>query len=208
MCGIAAFIGEAADLELLELAAVEGAAPRGPHSWGWAWWLGEWNRIVGDGPLPGPPDSCAPARVILGHSRLATSGAAAGDAPPPEAGQPVVVDGLALAHNGTVGDPLAATRFLDVPMPETCDSELLAIAASRVSAPLITRLTEACALLTTGAQVLALSDGRSLVVARIGQNGDRPHPLYRLERLEGTYLTSRPFHDDCELIGEGVSCVH
>lgn len=217
MCGIAAFIGEAADLELLELAAIEGAAPRGPHSWGWAWWLGEWSRIVGDGPLPGPPDSCAPARVILGHSRLATSGAAAGDAPPPEAGQPIVVDGIALAHNGTVRDVPLAAEHLNLPEPETSDSVLLAVAASRATGPLTSRLGSAVTFLAGGGHehgfappgpaVIVLSDGRGIAVARVGENGDRPHPLYRLARPEGVYLTSRPFHDECELVGEGVTRV-
>jgi hypothetical protein len=85
---------------------VEAVAQRGPHTHGWAspahitsHSFTGWHITGGPGPLD--PDT-APVGLTLGHSRLATSGALPGDAPPDAEYQPLTNHDIALAHNGTL----------------------------------------------------------------------------------------------------------
>lgn len=98
MCGVTALVGSVPGDVVL--AAVKGAARRGPHTNGWAYLDGDGWRVERSAGRLGLPKHAG--RVRVGHSRLATSGRRPGDAPPVEESQPYESGRYLIAHNGTV----------------------------------------------------------------------------------------------------------
>jgi glutamine phosphoribosylpyrophosphate amidotransferase len=194
VCGIFAYHGAGqADPELLTAAAVE-AARRGPHGHGWVTrqpdgTLAEHRQL---GPLNGDLAALreASATVILGHARLATSGAW----DDPGCFQPVIIAGHAIAHNGNVYN--AGELAPGAPT----DTYALAIeyAALRAAGiPPGQALTEALARASQKAwAVVVLDAGGGLYAHR------RYHPLFALRGDGGVYVSSRPFHRASKLLPE------
>lgn len=179
MCGIAGFVSfgkPPTDRMLSEL--VHQAGKRGPHAHGWAW-LGHhgWGVIRREGPLQHPPVEMLPSSVIIGHSRLATSGRMPGSVPPVDEAQPITSGDFLLAHNGTI--PGSA---------EAVDSwTLLQALVSRPDQPLA--VIEALAEGRPSAFVLGRWRTGRLTLVGAG------HPLYIAERSEGVYFCSRSLSD-------------
>jgi len=177
MCGLFGFIGHSVDQALLEHLAVL-AGRRGPHASGWAWWRHdklEIRRQEGSsernaGKLP------RDATVLIGHSRLCTSGAF----DDLSSAQPILVEGLAFAHNG-----VARTRIPPPDCETTCDSEALARIAAAESGSLADKLSAAVDSLDpeTPFAIVAASD-EGIAAARRGL------PLFVNETLGGAYLCS------------------
>jgi predicted glutamine amidotransferase len=194
VCGIFAYHGAGqADPELLTAAAVE-AARRGPHGHGWVTrqpdgTLAEHRQL---GPLNGDLAALreASATVILGHARLATSGAW----DDPGCFQPVIIAGHAIAHNGNVYN--AGELAPGAPT----DTYALAIeyAALRAAGiPPGQALTEDLARASQKARaVVVLDAGGGLYAHR------RYHPLFALRGDGGVYVSSRPFHRASKLLPE------
>jgi glutamine phosphoribosylpyrophosphate amidotransferase len=192
MCGLFAFYGKKIEPAMLAYAA-EQAFRRGPEAIGFAY-LGK-QKIERKVFLELAPaiktlwDIQVP--VVIGHCRLATSGKRTiGDA------QPIVQNGLILAHNGTVPN----YRQLGLKLRTGCDSEaILKLSTSGNS----TRQFEAAvnsALVKTQQTLrnyaVIISDGKQLVYSR------RYHPLYRHKAPGGYYLCSFPLNKKSELVPE------
>jgi predicted glutamine amidotransferase len=194
VCGIFAYHGAGRpDPELLTAAAVE-AARRGPHGHGWVTrqpdgTLTEHRQL---GPLNGDLAALreASATAILGHARLATSGAWDDTA----CFQPVTIAGHAIAHNGNVynADELAAGA--------PTDTYALAIeyAALRAAGILPSQaFAEAIGKARQEAWAVVILDAGG------GLHAHRHyHPLYALQADGGAYVSSRQFHPACELLPE------
>lgn len=99
MCGLFAYIGRSPNITKLREIAIK-AGQRGPHSCGWVWyddaWMRHVNRYMGNTGVN--VDKLPQSRLIIGHSRLATSG----DYKSLDEAQPLVESKISLAHNGVV----------------------------------------------------------------------------------------------------------
>lgn len=194
MCGLTLLAGpvpaEVADV------AVMGAARRGPHSHGWAVAYDRWDVTRGAGPLGRPPRLRADmpvADLYIGHSRLATSGASSGTVPDPNEGQPIVVDGTLVAHNGRILDPDLLDRY-----PATVDTG--SFAAALADGEPLDRLASAAD--GPQAAIIATIDG-SIWTARY-RGGDNPaHPLYLLAGDGWLAISSGPLPGRA-LLPEGI----
>jgi len=206
MCGIFAFAGHdlaRPDPEIL-VAAAEGAARRGVHSHGWV--TGD-PQITAHHLAPGllsehlDEVKVLTSSLILGHSRLATSGQLDGI----RAAQPLIDGGeIALAHNGTINDPAVTCANANYPLPDLqpWESDSFALLYAYLHERMMTApheaLGEVCDRLTSAGRpqaVVVLDSGR-VYAWRMG------HPLWSLPRPEGTYVASQPFHDGCTLTPE------
>lgn len=192
MCGLYGFHRRAAAPDgalLRHLAALAGT--RGPHAHGQATQAG---RVVGLGPLD-PAQLSTPVDSVIGHARLATSGAA----DDLTCAQPLHVGALFVAHNGTV--PAAAFHALRhaVTLTTGSDSEVLARLLARAPHP--SGWPSVLDLLTPGVPLalLALLPEGGMIAARRG------HPLHALRRPEGTYLCSLPFDGSLPLPDQTVT---
>lgn len=201
MCGLVGFSGEEPEWAMVE-ALAEAAGRRGPHGWGAAWiYEGAVRTAHGAGPLgravPYPLLSSDQgfAGPFLLHARLATSGVE-GDQSIAAGGQPIVIDGLAVAHNGTVAAYEELIAGLGATPTTSIDSEVIALLVAAFVAehlPLDTALGTALAAAAPLAPAAALLlDQRGFVVAarRPGVAGPG-HPLWALQRPEGVYVCSR-----------------
>lgn len=121
MCGIVVLAGHVP--APLVAQAIQGAGARGPHTHGWAFRDGDgWTVLRYPGrlvyetfPALLRTRALPPGVLYIGHSRLATSGARAGDAPPLQESQPYVESGRYLiAHNGTIPDEVSGRKPRDV----------------------------------------------------------------------------------------------
>jgi asparagine synthetase B (glutamine-hydrolysing) len=187
MCGLWGYAGTGCARETI-LQAAAGAATRGPHAWG----------IVTDDPYPSRTvalgalaDSLEEAadlaqghRAVLGHARLATTGV--GSVHEPRDVQPIVVDGVAVSHNGRVPEAAGWAQMLGYEARTGNDSEILAAAIAAGRGALLRRIQDALGMLGgNGPQaVVAMSETE---LAAVSQG----HPLYVLHRGEGEYLCSR-----------------
>lgn len=190
MCGLTAFIGEPPP-ELIGLACA-GAAKRGPHSHGWATYAGEWAVRYGAGPIT---PAVVPGLSTIGHSRLATSGRQPGTVPDAADGQPLVLDGHVLAHNGRVTN----AELLDT-FPASIDSGSLL--AAMVAGELVQDLL---AVASHGPHALIVgAPTGDLTVARHHGADDYPaHPLYLATGRGWSVVSSAPIPNS-RLIPEGV----
>jgi predicted glutamine amidotransferase len=194
VCGIFAYHGAGqADPELLTAAAVE-AARRGPHGHGWVTrqpdgTLAEHRQL---GPLNGDLAALreTAATAILGHARLATSGAWDN----PGVFQPVTITGHAIAHNGNVynADELAPGAPTDT---YALALEYAALRAARI--PPGQALTETLARARQKAWAIVVLDADGGLYAH-----RRYHPLFALRGDGGTYVSSRAFHRESRLLPE------
>lgn len=202
MCGLVCAVGSPQPEVVRALAAR--AAERGPHSYGWGFgrptgagtsvpgW--EWRFDRGSGPLPAP--TRAMTEVVIGHSRLATTGSRPGDAPPSAEAQPVCIGGWVVAHNGDVPD-IGALTDREV----TIDTEAIALALDR-GMP----LDDVISALAGTPQALVVSSGPVTWAIRVPGKRRPAHPLWRVD-IDGTvYLCSRPMRGGVEL-PEGVTRV-
>lgn len=196
MCGLFGFVGHRPDPVLLALAAQEAAA-RGPHGWGVAWANGrglEVRRNVGALGKPVPLELLESA-LVVGHARMATSG----DRHDVEQYQPIVVGDVALAHNGVVPAAADVAHQRGIEPPSPVDSAALAalIAADADAGGQLAWMNAVEATLndvappSSTALLLLVPHKGVLSARRPGANGRPGHPLYYLERPEGTYLCSR-----------------
>jgi asparagine synthetase B (glutamine-hydrolysing) len=186
MCGLFGWIGTSCDLAALRRAA-ELAAKRGPDICG----------ILSDGhKWTGPTDKLPvlnPARIVIGHFRLATDILRG----TPEA-QPVARNGIVLAHNGSVANYGAMVSRYQPELTTRIDSELILWILERLSGPLDQRLRRAAQVLDLGpAWAMAIFDGSKLLLANYGLN------LYVREDGQGIYWCSLQPDDGWEAL-EGI----
>lgn len=190
MCGMFGYAGSRPNMaRVREIATLAGR--RGPHACGWATAAGAVMRVTRDhGSLADHVARIPVARVIVGHSRLSTSGGLSyrdlRDA------QPLTLPGgineaagRVMAHNG-----VAKVNFAG-PLDTNCDSEKLLRLAANSS------LAFALAQLPDGEPYAVIMGGiAGLIVARRGL------PLFAKHTVEGVYLCSVPF-DDATPLPEG-----
>lgn len=190
MCGLTGFVGEP-PADVVER-AVAGAARRGPHTHGWATWAGEWGVRHGDGPLT---PSVVPGLATVGHSRLATSGRQPGTVPSAADGQPLLLDGHVLAHNGRVTNDEILDTF---PAAIDSGSLLAAICAGELVQDLLDVASDGPHALIVGAPT------GDLTVARwAGRNGRPAHPLYFAGGRSWSVVSSAPLPGGA-LLAEGI----
>lgn len=192
MCGIFGFIGCGFDrATLADVATLAGR--RGPHACGWTWWDNDGahiRRYVGSAEenLEALPFA---AYVLIGHSRLATSGAH----DDLNSAQPIAMSRFRLAHDGDVEEAVALAHNGVVrlngraPRCETdCDSEALLRLATADSGPLAGGLKAAIDALEDDAPFALLgADEDGIVASR------RKLPLFVRERHSATFFCSVAF---------------
>jgi glutamine phosphoribosylpyrophosphate amidotransferase len=172
MCGIVACAGRWTRLELSELMGL--AAQRGPDGWGLA--AAGWRHTALGRFKPVQMPAAMPTRgAILGHARLATSAHCTSLA----ALQPFAVDGIGVAHNGTVPDAAAWA----MPWPTGNDSEVIAHWLARQGDGWPARLRRLAQRLRTPYAVAVLTPAGAVWLLR------RQHPLY----VGAGRACSRPF---------------
>lgn len=190
MCGLVALAGDVpADLAR---AATEGAAARGPHSNGWATWRERqgWRTSYAPGRLDAWPTPSSLYPVAIGHSRLATSTARPGDAPDPDEGQPLLLGGLVLAHNGTLRpNELEGHRSREAYQGPVDSGRLLNyLALGRTPDELVGRLHAPQALLWARPHV-------GLYAMRLTGVRVPAHPLYAVDADTYAAVSSAPIPD-------------
>lgn len=193
MCGIFAYGGDAPPDPARLAAVARSAGTRGPHACGWEWF----GPVRGSGRHLGPIERQIPAmtrrmgRVLIGHARLATTGEVDDTANI----QPLVAEGYALAHNGTVPDAAAVCVRYGYAQRTTNDSEALLAVALRTRGSLGDRLHAAVRILPEDKPfAVILTDGEQIATIRRGQ------PLYWGQEEDGFYFCSRPWR-----IGQGCA---
>lgn len=181
MCGIFGAIGNKLDKNILIQIADE-AGKRGPHAHGVSWLQnGELRVKKGLGKINGKKFLAdIDSNVIVGHCRLSTSGTPANM----DNNQPMVFDGVAVAHNGNIKD---CKKYAN--MTTECDSEILA----RVGTDRAVGIA-----LQHSPMALIMSNGNNLIVVRSGQ------PLYFREVDGCAYFCSREFDGSKLLDNEEV----
>lgn len=170
MCGIVVLSGQVPPS--VEAMAIAGAGARGPHQHGWAFQDGDgWTVLRYPGRLmretwPGVIGHPRPGALYIGHSRLATSGARAGDAPPQTEAQPYVHEGrFLIAHNGTIPDNISGRE------PGGVDTKVLLRELEMGEAPVGMLLKSA------RPQVVVWTVASAVLACRV--NGTVPaHPFY------------------------------
>ena len=190
MCGMFGYAGSRPNMaRVREIATLAGR--RGPHACGWATAAGTVIRVNRDhGSLADHVDRVPSARMIVGHSRLSTSGGLSyrdlRDAQPLTLpGGVTEATGYVMAHNG-----VAKVNFAG-PLDTNCDSEkLLRLTASGNLAFALAQLPDD----EPYAVIVGAITG--LIVARRGL------PLFVKHAVEGVYLCSVPF-DDATPLPEG-----
>lgn len=166
MCGIVVLAGQVPPHTAAM--AIAGAGARGPHTHGWACIDGDgWTVLRYPGRLiyETLPERYAQhlGHVFIGHSRLATSGGRAGDAPPLTESQPYVASGRYLvAHNGTI--PWA--------LPGEVDTKLLLRVLEAGAAPFPVLLR------TERPQAAVWAVDTSVWACRVDGAKQAAHPLY------------------------------
>lgn len=202
MCGLIGFVTTGGKVDLLylhELAAL--AERRGPHAFGFAWRtksIGEPQVFKMPGPYSTDPDKldlAGDALALIGHARLSTSGTA----DDLENNQPLHVDPILIAHNGTVADFKTVAAQHKLRLKTDCDSEALGRLIVSLHGSLGFRVERA--IKEVGGEqshaLLALTYARGFVVFRRG------HPLYEIHRPEGVYFSSWPPDKTAKLLPEG-----
>jgi asparagine synthetase B (glutamine-hydrolysing) len=191
MCGMFGYIGPGPDRgTIAELAKLAGR--RGPHACGWAALHGSTLGIRKQpGSLSQAASTVPAARIVLGHSRLATT--AFGEHGNLRDAQPVTIppgametSGPVLVHNGVADIP-------GVPLEGGCDSEALLrlyIEAGSLHAAL-DRLPE------REPYAVILAESSRVIYARRGL------PLFAATRPDGLYLCSVPFAGSAA-VSEGI----
>lgn len=189
MCGIFGFIGPRLDRDLLAYVATL-AGRRGPHASGWTWWDGDVVRVErflgsSEANARALPEA---ATVLIGHSRLATSGGYDDLA----AAQPVMAEtAIALVHNG-----IARLKKPGPNCKTACDSEVLARIMMAESGPLSGKLKSA---------IVALEEDAPFALLTASQCGiagsRRALPLFVREGRADAYFCSARF-DGAEPLDE------
>lgn len=177
MCGLVVLAG--AVPAHIEASAILGAGARGPHSHGWAFRDHQdgWTVLRYPGRLVygTRPDRLgiqvrAESGLYIGHSRLATSGARAGDVPPISESQPYVASGKYLiAHNGTIPDEISGRK------PGEVDSRML-LRGLETGVPPLKMLHRA-----GRPQALIWTVGSAVLALRIDGKDQEAHPLYLVQ---------------------------
>lgn len=204
MCSIFGYVAaHNAPVELPVLRAIVAAnIRRGPHAFGFAW-------VDGRGRLrcyksPGTLTShmsmlpiVREARMLVGHLRYATHGAASDNAN----NHPHAVDGGWLVHNGVVGNYESLLRRRRLTPTSECDSESIGLLIEAADdAALVGRVAEAVDLTTGPLALLALwARPRRLIVARRGNPlhvGRSPRGIYVGSLAGGLPGDVRPMRDD------------
>ncbi len=178
MCGLFAFVGAKPQrAQLLELAALAGR--RGPHACGWFLFNERESLERHLGSSEDHADKLPhDVRVLIGNSRLATSG----EHDDLASSQPCTADGYALVHNG-----IARLKEPGPVCETSCDSKALLRIMIRTGA------------LTPGLKAAALALEENTPFALIAMRGNqlvamrRGLPLYARETDEGAYLCSVTF---------------
>lgn len=122
MCGIFGAIGKNIDLLILQEIAVQ-ARKRGPHAYGISWYENE-EICTRKKPTAINPQKAfhgIQCSAIIGHCRLATSGSYKDIAN----NQPMVMDDLAISHNGNIRSYLQIAKSMGIELKTHCDSEII-----------------------------------------------------------------------------------
>jgi glutamine phosphoribosylpyrophosphate amidotransferase len=214
MCGIFAYRGTSAALELPALtAAAVSAGRRGPHGCGWA--IREatpggqsavWHH---PGPLANYIHELRTAAAafrqptILGHARLAT----VGDWRDVDQLQPVIADGHALAHNGVISNP-------DQLWPAGAPTDSIALARAyaelrRGHPPGATDRRAGMHPADALAKLMATAEQQAWAVVVLDTDGHlyahrHYHPLYAVRNPGGVYLSSQRFGPRCVPLPEDI----
>jgi hypothetical protein len=171
------------DPELIE-AIFDRAGERAPGH-GVAWIRGEGGLRLSVG-----PERLGFAAGLLAELRPAALIAHAG-----EPCQPLVADGVALAHVGTVGNLDEITERYDVRLSTHLPGEVILRLMEGLFGSLAARVEWSISKLGHGAPLglLGLTAEGELVAARRPADDGRPgFPLFLWKRPEGTYVSSRP----------------
>jgi len=180
VCGIFAYTGPAAPDPAVLADAATGAAQRGPHGHGWAG-----HRVTPHyalGPLSVADTAAITGPRVIGHARLATTGAH----DDPDGLQPISVCGHLVAHNGVITNP----HELAGAPPHGTDSRALAHAYAHHrsrGAPPVAALAFALVPARHDTWAVVVLDASGVLVAH--RHG---LPLWQATHPTGAYLSSRP----------------
>lgn len=178
MCGLFAYIGRSSNLTKLRELATK-AGQRGPHSCGWVWYDGLGGRYISRfiGSSAMNAGKVPASNLIIGHSRLATSG----NYNALDEVQPLVEENFVLAHNGVV--KINGGR---IPRCTTAnDSEILLRIMVESGGDLAWRVGGAFNRLADGTPCAMLAtDGKSIAAVK------RTLPLFVKEEKHGAYFCS------------------
>lgn len=128
MCGIFGAIGKHIDVEILQEIAFE-ARKRGPQAYGISWLSNDsiCQQKSANAINPKKAFQGIQTTGIIGNCRLSTSGTYKDIAN----NQPIVLDDLAISHNGNVKSYLQIADQLGVELHTKCDSEIICHLISR-----------------------------------------------------------------------------
>jgi asparagine synthetase B (glutamine-hydrolysing) len=190
MCGLFGFIGRSAQGEVIRKLAFL-ASQRGPDSWGVFSRGRWWDKLRQSGKLDPAEIGVEDKQLVIGHCRLATSGALG-------AIQPITCGEVVIAHNGNFYD---AIRFRPAFFPRLktdCDSEVLGLAIdaeSRKASLLRSVVSVMAKRLNCSPTAFLVARRRRLVAFSQGL------PLFQLRRQEGTYFCSLQVDDAAPILG-------
>lgn len=191
MCGVFGFVArgdERVDLATLERIASTNER-RGQDAWGVAWVThdGRMGMYKDQGPISAGLNllpMVRDAKLIIGHTRLATQGAPDDNAN----NHPHPVDGGWLVHNGMIPHYQSLVRDHGLHPSTDCDSEVIGLLVeSLTEGDILDRCVRAANVIDTRLYVmLGLWKSGQMVAVRRG------HPLHSGVTRRGRYLSSVP----------------
>lgn len=181
MCGIFGAIGKRMNQNLLDIISTE-AGRRGPQAYGIAW--------KNDGKIEFRKENCKISTkkafknvntdALIGNCRLSTSGT------PMDLrnNQPMLLNDMAVSHNGNVKDYLQIAKDIGAELQSDCDSEIICHMIEKFGIEdTIEQLSD-----SMPAALLILHNNK-ITAFRKGQ------PLYHYEKDGCHYFCSRKFYD-------------
>lgn len=187
MCGVFGAIGSLDNAILQEIAAE--AKKRGPHAYGISWLSNDsiCTQKAAQAINPKEAFKRIDTKAIIGHCRLSTSGSYKDVTN----NQPIVLNNLALAHNGNIRSYLQIASDIGVRLATNCDSEIIGHMIQRmgVENTLIHLENEM-------PMALLLLQNNKITVFRNGL------PVYMLRTDGAIYFCSRKFRT-AEIVQEG-----
>lgn len=192
MCGIFGAIGKNIDKGILQEIAAE-ARKRGPQAYGISWYEHEniCTQKKSNAIIPNKVFKGIVTTALIGNCRLGTSGTYKNIAN----NQPMVLENLAISHNGNVKSYLQIANEMGVQLSTQCDSEIICHLISRFG------VKEALKKLKKEMPMaLLLLQNNKITAFRKGQ------PLYVYHTEDCFYFCSRKFRA-AEMLDEGKPIV-